>query len=218
MMGIKIIVADDHQIVREGLVSLINKQTNMEIVGEVEDGRAAVKLTSELKPDVVVMDISMPDLNGIEATRQILSDNSNVNIIGLSIHSDRRFITRMLAAGAKGYLLKDCAFDELALAINSVQQNKFYLSPQITGVVVENILQNELSQEPSRLNLLTTREREVLQLLAEGKSTKHIANDLHVSVKTIETHRQNLMKKLDIKNIANLIKFAIREGLTTLDN
>lgn len=213
----KILIADDHQIVREGLISLINKQQNMEIIGEAEDGRNAVKLVKELKPDVVVMDISMPDLNGIEATKQILAENPDVKIIGLSIHSDRRFITRMLTAGAKGYLLKDCAFDELALAINSVQQDKFYLSPQITGVVVENILQSETSQESPKLLLLSSREREVLQMLAEGKSTKQIANDLHLSVKTIETHRQNVMNKLEIRNIATLIKFAIREGLTSLD-
>ena len=217
-MCVRILIVDDHQIVREGLISLINKQPDMEVVGEAEDGRSAVKLVNKLKPDVVVMDISMPDLNGIEATKQILSEDPDVKVVGLSIHSDRRFITRMLTAGAKGYLLKDCAFDELALAINSVYQKNLYLSPKITGVVVENILQNESSQVPSKLNLLTVREREVLQLLAEGKSTKHIANDLHLSVKTIDTHRQNLMKKLDIINIANLVKFAIREGLTTLEN
>ena len=215
-MNIRIIIADDHKIVREGLRSLIDKQTRMEVVAEADDGRKTVQLARELKPDVIVMDISMPDLNGIEATKQIVSENSLVNIIGLSMHSDRRFVSRMLKAGASGYLLKDCAFDELATAINTVFNNKIYLSPVINDIVVNDYLKGGSTAEFSKLSLLSQREREILQLIVEGVSTKQIATNLHVSVKTIETHRQNLINKLDIRNLADLTKFAIREGLTSV--
>jgi len=215
-MSIRILLADDHKIIREGLKSLIDKQPDMQVVGEADNGRETVRLARELKPDVIVMDISMPDLNGIDATRQILSETPDVKVIALSMHTDKRFVVRMLKAGASGYLLKDCAFDELAKAINTVLSDQTYLSPEITTVVVQDIVHQTSTTDTSSLSLLSNREREVLQLLAEGKTTKQIAADLYVSVKTIETHRINIMKKLDIHNLADLIKFAIREGLTSL--
>lgn len=215
---ITILLADDHKIIRDGLRSLIEKQVDMEVVGEAEDGRTAVELTSKLTPDVVVMDIGMPDLNGIEATRQVVSTVQNVKVVALSMHSDKRFVSGMLKAGAVGYLLKDCAFDELTKAIKTVMAGHIYLSHNITGVVVEDYIQMAASTDFSSLSKLTPREREVLQLLAEGKNTKEIAYSLHVSVKTIETHRLRIMNKLDIRTIPDLVKLAIREGLTSLDS
>lgn len=217
-MKTKILLADDHKIVRDGLRSLLYKQSGMEVVGEAEDGRRALQLAAELTPDIVIMDIGMPNLNGMEATRHILDAVQNVKVIALSMHSDKRFVSGMLQAGASGYLLKDCAFEELAQAVETVLGGQIYLSPKITGVVVEDYVQMTTQIETSPLSLLTSREREVLQLFAEGKNTKEIAALLYVSVKTVETHRQRIMKKLNIHNIPDLVKFAIREGLTSLEN
>ncbi|UCE17273.1 MAG: response regulator transcription factor [Gemmatimonadota bacterium] len=217
-MKTKILLADDHKIVRDGLRSLLDKQSGMEVVGEAEDGRRALQLAAELTPDIVIMDIGMPNLNGMEATRHILDAVQNVKVIALSMHSDKRFVSGMLQAGASGYLLKDCAFEELAQAVETVLGGQIYLSPKITGVVVEDYVQMTTQIETSPLSLLTSREREVLQLFAEGKNTKEIAALLYVSVKTVETHRQRIMKKLNIHNIPDLVKFAIREGLTSLEN
>jgi DNA-binding NarL/FixJ family response regulator len=213
-----ILLADDHQIVRQGLRSLLERNQDMRVVGEASDGRTAVRMTQELSPDVVIMDVGMPDLNGIEATRQLLHDDASTKVVALSMHSDRRFIGEMLKAGAKGYLLKDGAFEELAGAVRSVVAGKMYLSPRITDVVVDDYLRNVPGAEPSVFAKLTPREREVLQLMAEGRSTKEIAMDLKVSVKTIETHRRQVMEKLDIHSVAELTKYAIREGLTNLEN
>lgn len=215
-MRIKVLLVDDHKIVVDGLRALLGKTPDIEVVGEAVDGRAAVRLVRELSPEVVIMDVGMPDLNGIEATRQILSDSAAVKIVALSMHSDRRFVVEMLKAGASGYLLKDCAFDELVRAIRAVVLQQIYLSPMITDVVVKDYL-NNLKEMPSAFSILTTREREVLQLLAEGKSTKNIASILHVSVKTVETHRQQIMKKLKRYSVAELTKFAIQEGLVSLE-
>ncbi len=216
-MSLKILLADDHKIVRDGLQSLITKQPGMEVVGEAENGRMTVQLARELRPDVIIMDISMPDLNGIEAARQILAETPDVKIIALSMHSDRRFVTGILGAGASGYLLKDCAFQELAEAIRTVVADRYYLSPGITGVVVKDYVSQVRTTDALSSDVLTAREREVLQLIAEGKSTKEIASELHVSVKTVETHRQNTMQKLNIHNVAGLTRYAIREGLTSLE-
>jgi DNA-binding NarL/FixJ family response regulator len=213
-MRTKILLAEDHKIVREGLRSLIEKQSNMEVVGETEDGRTTVQAVKDLAPDIVIMDVSMPNLNGMEATRQVLIDFPEIKVIALSMHSDKRFIAGMLKAGASGYLLKDCAFDELVQAIHTVLLNQIYLSPKITHVVVKDYVRRLLQSDISAFSILTPREREVLQLIAEGYSTKQIASNLCVSVKTVETHRQHIMKKLDIYNPADLVKFAIREGLT----
>jgi DNA-binding NarL/FixJ family response regulator len=214
---LRILLADDHKIVREGLRTLIEKQPGTEVVGEADSGRMALKLTRELKPDVVIMDITMPDLNGIEATRQIHSEIPGVKVIALSMHSDKRLVTGILMAGASGYLLKeDCDSVELARAIQAVASNQTYLSPKIGEVVIKDYMRHLSITTSSPFSILTPREREVLQLLAEGKSTKEIASSLHLSVKTIETHRNKIMEKLDIHSIAELTKYAIRERLTPL--
>jgi DNA-binding NarL/FixJ family response regulator len=216
-MSVKILLADDHAIIRQGLRSLLEKQPDIEVVGEAEDGQKAIELIRELKPDIAIMDISMPNLNGICATSRIVAESSGTKVIALSIHSSRRFVTEMLKAGASGYILKECLFDELINAIRNVLSGKIYLSSRITGVVVEDYVKRLskpfLSEEPA----LTEREQEVLQLLAEGKSTKQVALQLYVSAKTIESNRRNIMDKLGIHSVAELTKYAIREGLTPLE-
>jgi len=216
-MSIKILLADDHQIIREGLRSLLEKQSDMEVVAEAHDGLTTVRLVQKINPDVVIMDIGMPDMNGIDATRQIITEHTKVKVIALSMHSDRRFVLEMLKAGASGYLLKDSAFEELVSAIHTVMANQPYLSPRITDIVVKEYLHHLPNGEPTVFTVLTKREREVLQLLAEGRTTKQIAFSLSVSAKTIETHRQQLMEKLRLHSIAELTKYAIREGLTSLE-
>lgn len=217
-MTIRVLIADDHTIMRAGLRSLLEKEDQIEVVGEAENGRRAVQLAIEHEPDVVVMDVSMPDLNGIEATSQVLASLPEAKVIALSMHTDKRFVMGMLRAGASGYLLKDCASQELASAIVSVASNKKYLSPDIAGVVIEDSLYGGLQEEKGTISsMLSAREREVLQLIAEGWSTRQIASHLYVSVKTIETHRRQIMKKLDLHNIADLTKYAIREGLTSVE-
>ena len=215
-MGVKILLADDHKIMRDGLRSLIEKLPEMEVVAEAENGRAAVKQTRRFRPDVIVMDINMPDLNGIDATRQIVAEFSDAKIIAFSMHTDHQFVAGALKAGVSGYLQKDSAFEELAQAIRTVVANQTYLSPKITGDVVKGYLEKLLADESAAPAFLTAREREVVQLYAEGHKTKQIADRLNLSVKTIETHRRKIMEKLDITSIAELTKFAIREGLTTL--
>ncbi len=216
-MSIRILLADDHKITRQGLRSLLEKQPDMEVVAEAEEGRTAVRLVRELVPNVVIMDVSMPDLNGMEATRRIVAEFPNVKIIALSMHSDSLFVTEMLRSGASGYLLKDCAFEELERAIRTVMANKTYLSPSISGVVVDDYLHRLSKADFSNSEVLSDREREVLQLVAEGKSTKQIALKLHISTKTVETHRRQVMNKLDIHTVAELTKYAIRKGLTSLE-
>jgi len=215
-MGIRVLIADDHAIIRDGLVALLEKNKEIEVIGQAENGRKAVHLAQKLQPDLVVMDVSMPDLNGIEATRQVLAENPNMKVIALSMHSDKRFVMGMLQAGAAGYLLKDCAAEELTTAITAVAAGKRYLSPDITGIVIDDCLVHPEDSDTSAATLLSNREREVLQLIAEGNSTRETADILFVSIKTIETHRRQIMKKLDIHSVADLTKYAIREGLTTL--
>jgi len=216
-MSIRILLADDHKITREGLRSLIENQPDMQVVAEAEEGRTAVELARKLAPDLVIMDVSMPDLNGIEATLQISQQSLNVKVIALSMHSDSLFVTEMLKSGARGYLLKDCAFEELANAINAVMNGNTYLSPSISGIVIDDYLHRLSKAGSLRADALTAREREVLQLLAEGKSTKQIALELHISAKTVETHRRQIMEKLDIHSVAELTKYAIRKGFTSLE-
>lgn len=215
-MGIRVVIADDHKIVREGLRSLIEKQPGMEVVAEAENGRTTVQKVEEVSPDVVVMDISMPDLNGVDATRQITSRFPSVKVIALSIHSDKQFVAGMLSAGASGYLLKEGDFRELTNAIRMVVSNQVYLSPRIAGIVTEGYVRHLSETDSSAHSILTAREREVLQLLTEGLSAKNIASHLQLSVKTVEGHRQKIMGKLKVNNVAELTKYAIREGLTTL--
>ncbi len=216
-MSIRIILADDHKITRQGLRSLIDENDDMEVIAEAENGRDAVELAKQLKPDVIIMDVSMPDLNGVEATRQIVQDNPQMKIIALSMHSDTLFVSEMLKSGASGYLLKDCAFEELEQAIRTVTESKAYLSPSISGIIVEDYLHRLSKAELSTAEVLTDREREVLQLIAEGQSTKQIALKLHISAKTVETHRRQIMNKLDMHTVAELTKYAIRKGLTALE-
>jgi two-component system response regulator NreC len=214
-MSIRVILADDHTILRHGLSKLIQQQEDMEVIAQAGDGHSTVELTRDLSPDIVIMDIGMPDLNGIDATRQIIRDFPKVKIIGLSMHSGKKFVIEMLKAGASGYLLKDCAFEELIIAIKTVASGKVYLSPAISDIVVENYVRNPAEKQSSAFSLLSQREREVLQLMAEGKTTKKIARHLHISPKTVEGHRLRLMAKLNLDNVAKLTKYAIQEGLTS---
>jgi DNA-binding NarL/FixJ family response regulator len=215
-MSTTILLADDHQLMREGLVALLQRQDDMEVVGQAVNGIEAFDLTRQLDPDIVIMDINMPELNGIEAARKINKHCPGVKVLALSVHTDQNFVLDMLRAGAAGYLLKDCALDELTLAIHMIMEDKYYLSPAITGTVLEDFL-HDRGQLKTSLSLLTMREREVLQMIAEGNSTREIAASLEISAKTVETHRLRLMNKLGLRNVADLTKFALREGLTTLD-
>ncbi len=217
-MSLRILLADDHEIVRSGLRALLEKQDDIQVVAEADNGRDAVRLARELKPTVVVMDVSMPDLNGVEATRQILKRRPEVKIVALSMHSDRRFVAEMLKAGARAYLLKDCAYDELVGAIRTVTGGRAYLSPAIVGIAVESLVHGTTSAESPVSTVLSARQREVLQLVAEGLASKQIAARLHVSTKTVETHRQQIMERLDLHSVADLTKFAVREGLTSLES
>lgn len=216
-MSIRILLADDHKIVRTSLGKLLEKEMDFEIIGEADNGRDTVKLATEVLPDVVIMDIGMPELNGVEATKQIIQISDKIKIIALSMHSDKMFITGMFKAGASGYLLKDCAFDELVDAIKSVVNNKIYVSKEVTGIVVNELLGAISKENLTGTTNLSDREKEVLQLLAEGKSTKETAQALNLSIKTIESHRKNIMTKLNIYTIPELTKYAVRMGLTSLN-
>jgi DNA-binding NarL/FixJ family response regulator len=216
-MKTRLMIADDHRLFRDGLRTLLDRQEDMEVVAETTEGPGTVAAALQNKPDIVLMDISMPDLNGIEATRKIVAENANIRIIMLSMHSDQRYVTESLRAGATGYVLKDCAIDELLTAIRTVARKQPYLSRTIADTVIKDYVGLTKSHSESVFSVLSAREREVLQLLAEGWSTKEIASRLDVSIKTIETHRKQIMDKLDIHSIAELTKYAIREGLTPLE-
>ena len=214
---ISILLADDHRIVRCGLRNLFEQQKDMKIVGEAENGRAAVAMNKEFSPNVVLMDITMPDLNGVEATRQIMADSPTTKVIALSAHSDCRYVSEALKAGAVGYLPKESPFEELAAAVRTVAAGKVYLSPRVANAVIEDYVRGGSPQKSSAFTALSAREREVLQLISEGLATKEVARHLHVSVKTIETHRSRIMDKLNLSSVAELTKYAIREGLTSVE-
>ncbi len=216
-MSIRIVIADDHRIIREGIRTLLNGEAGIEVVGEAENGRRTVQLALELEPDVIVMDITMPDMNGIEATRQILARQPNIKVVALSMHTDRRFISGVVGAGASGYLLKDCAFEELAHAIRTVMGGEMYLSPRITGIVLDDYI-SRLSTTVETAIELSDREREVLQLIAEGHTVNQISDKLNLSSKTVESHRKKIMVKLNMHTVAELTKYAVREGLTSLES
>lgn len=216
-MTIRIMLADDHKMIRDGLRSLISKHNNLEVIGEAADGQTAVQTARKLSPDIVVIDIGMPELNGIEATRQITTLKCKPRVIGLSMHADRRYVSQMLKAGASGYILKDSAFEELVQAIEAVAKGRTYLSPQVAGTVVTEFKRTAKDDDGTVFSLLTEREREVLQQISEGVSTKEIASSLGVSVKTIETHRRQIMEKLNLHSVAELTKYAVKEGLTELE-
>ena len=214
---IRILIADDHGIVRTGLKLLLERVTDMEVVGEASDGREAVRLAKELRPDIVVMDIGMPLLNGLDAAGQIIRENEGIGIIILSMYADESYIVRALDAGARGYLLKDNADDDIERAIRSVAIGRPFFTPSIAQALLEDYvrLMRERRVQDS-YELLTEREREVLQLLAEGKSNKEAATILSLSPYTIETHRQNLMQKLGLHNTAEIVLYAVRKAIVTV--
>jgi two-component system response regulator NreC len=215
-MSIKVLLADDHHIIRQGIRSLLDKEIGIKVIGEAGDGRETVRLTEELKPDVVVMDVSMPNLNGVEATQKICAMDPGIKVIALSVHSDDQYVFGMLTAGASGYLLKDCVLEELVKAIESVANGRIYLSAPIAKSVVQEYKSLKSRETHSVFTTLTTREREILQLIAESKSMKQIAAELFISEKTVATHRQHIMEKLGVSTVPDLVKYAIREGLITL--
>ncbi|MEW5975653.1 MAG: response regulator transcription factor [Acidobacteriota bacterium] len=210
----RILLADDHGIVRKGLRFLLERQPGMQVVGEAANGRQAVQLAEELDPNVVIMDIAMPQLNGIEATAQILKRNSKVAVIILSMHADEEYLVRALSAGAKGYLLKDSAETDLVKAIQAVSKQRPFFSPGIAETLLEDhVYQLRRKGLTDSYDLLTEREREILQLLAEGKTNKEVAALLQLSVHTVETHRTNIMQKLDLHNTAEIVLYAVRKKI-----
>lgn len=212
----KILICDDHKIFREGLRALLEKQPGVSVTGEAHDGLEAVRLAKQLSPDIVIMDISMPGLNGIEASRKLVKARKAARIIALSMHNDRKYVTEIFKAGARAYLLKDSAFEELLDAIKAVSCGRFFLSAGITSLVLGDYIKGPAGDPRSPFTLLSAREREVLQLLAEGLRTKEVSHKLALSVKTVETHRKKIMEKLGITSIAGLTRYAVKEGLVSL--
>lgn len=216
-MSITVILVDDHQLVRDGIRAVLEKENGIKVIAEAENGRDAVTLAHMVQPDVIVMDIAMADMNGIEATKRIIHEHPNAKILILSMHHDKSIVIEVIKAGAKGYLLKDCASSEVVKAIMVVHKGEAYLSPKISSVVLENMMNPSHGETQPAIAVLSAREKEVLQLIANGKSTKEIAFTLEISAKTVEVFRKRVMEKLNLKTIAELTKFAIREGLTSLD-
>ena len=214
MNSIRVLLADDHKLIRAGLRLLVDQQPDLSVVGEADDGRQAVELAKSLKPNVVVMDIGMPNLNGIEAARQIREIRPDAAIVMLSMHSDEGYVLRALGAGARAYLLKDSATTDLVQAIHAVAEGKSFFSPAVSKVLLEDYVRKlRRSGAEDSYDLLSPREREVLQLVAEGKSNKEIASLLNLSVYTVETHRAKIMQKLNLKGVPKLILYAVRKGI-----
>lgn len=217
-MNIRVLIADDHRIVREGLRNLLESRPDIQIVAESETGRETIALARSLQPDIIIMDVTMPDVNGIEATKIIAAELQRTHVIGLSMHADIRFVVEMMNVGASGYLLKDCSVEELVRAIESVLQGNKYISRDISGFGGGNGSKIfEGGQFEDAYPVLTAKEREVLSLISTGMTTKEIAVSMSVSVNTVETHRQNIMNKLDLHTIAELTKYALRRGLANLE-
>lgn len=216
-MQLKVLIADDHAIIREGLRSLLENR-GIQVMDIAKNGREAVEKTIALKPDIVMMDISMPDLNGVEATARIREELPQTRVIALSMHSSKKIIDKMFDSGASGYILKESAFDEIYDAIQEVLRTNFYLTPAIARMCADDTGKDRSAQETQpQFNKISRKEREVLQLIAEGKKTREIAETLSVSIKTVETHRRNIMKKLNIFSVAGLTKYAILEGIIALE-
>jgi len=214
MRKTRILLADDHQLMRSGLRLVIEQQPDLTIVGEAADGREAVAIAKSVRPDVAVMDISMPNLNGIEAAHQIIQSQPDIAVIVLSMHTDESYVLRALKAGAKGYLLKDSAEADLIAAVRAVARGKSFFSPAVSKVLLDDYMRKlKRSGAEDAYDLLTPREREILQLVAEGKSNKEVANLLNLSVYTVETHRSNIMQKLNLKGIPELTLYAVRKGI-----
>jgi len=211
---VKILLADDHHLVRAGIRSLLEKIEGVEVVGETGDGREALELIDKLRPDIALLDITMPSLNGVEVAARAGKTGARTRIVILSMHADGGYVGQALRAGVAGYLLKDAVATELRLALAAVARGDTYLSPAISTKVVEGFLRAE-EQEPDPLAILTKRQRDILQLIAEGRSTKEIASELNISAKTVESHRTLLMERLDIHDIPGLVRFAIRAGLVS---
>ena len=218
MSKIQILLADDHMIVRKGLASILNNEPGLEVIGEAEDGREAVQKVEELNPDIVVMDISMPQLNGLDATRQIKKRFPDMKILILTMHISDEYVYEVLQAGASGYILKQAAPTELLSAIQSVQQGDIYLSPKVSKTVINEYLKKSQIDKIKTESQLTEREREIVQLIAEGNSNREIAEILHISIKTVESHRTKVMEKLDLHSTANITRYAIRKGIISVNN
>ena len=214
-MATKVLIVDDHEIMREGMSVLLHKYSEFEVVGQAADGRQAIEMASRLKPEIVIMDVGMPNLNGIDATKQLLSLDSDLKIMALSTHSDGSVVAKMIKAGAVGYMLKESAFDELIEGLNTLLDGRTFLCNKISKVVFSEYVGMITNPKTKNGDSLSNREREVLQLVAEGHTTREIAEVLKLSTKTIDSHREHIMEKLGIRNIAGLTKYAIREGLTS---
>ncbi len=217
-MNIRVLLVDDHKMMRDGLRALFEDVPDIEVVGEACDGRTALDLVRTLSPDVVVMDVGMPELNGVETTRRIRTEHPSVKVIALSTHTDARYVHHMLEAGACGYVLKISAHEELLRALRAARRGLTYLSTEIAGLVVHRSTHAHTTAEVSAYTSLGAREREVLQLVAEGKTSSETAQQLHISIKTVESHRRNIAQKLGLHGTAELTKYAVREGLTSLDD
>jgi len=216
MPVIKVYIADDHKIIRDGLISLLSTEVGIEVVGEADNGRTAEKQVRKLKPDVVIMDIDMPKLNGIDATRLIVKERPDTKVLGLSVHSEEYCISAMLKAGVSGYLTKESSFEEVTKAIRSVYNGENFLSGSITSIVLRDHIENLKNREEVEVQEASNREREVIQLVAQGKSSKDIAVALSISVNTVIRHRHNIMEKFGLKNTADMTRYAVRERLISL--
>lgn len=216
-MTVRILLADDHTMFRQGLCAMLNEHPDMEVVGEAEDGTTAVKLARKLKPDLIVMDVDMPKMSGIDAARRILPELSDTKLVALSTYLKKAFILEMFKAGASGYILKEQVFDELIQAIKTVISGETYLSTKAANIIVDDYVQRRNGKSTSIQRALTEREYEILKLFAEGKSSKEIALLLDISIQAVDASRRRIMQKLDIQNLADLVKYAVREGLTSVN-
>lgn len=217
-MSLSIVLADDHRIMREGLAAMLRQEADFDIVGQADDGAALVRLVRKLQPDVVITDVSMPGLNGIEAIRRIMEEAPGVRVLCLSVHTEKRLVTAVMDAGAAGYVLKDCLYEELIRAVRAVVAQQVYISPGIAGVLMQAYRERQATSQKSAFSQLTGRELEVVQLIAEGYSTKAIAERMHVSAKTVGTHREHILQKLQLNGTADLTRYAIQEGIVSVEN